>query len=589
MIADHCGNTDTCSHTIFKGDISPPQLECPSDISVLCPEDAPEPFETLEEFISAGGKFVDNGQTDPSTFTVSQVIIGDGCPMDIVRTYQVSDLCGFTVECTHTITVNDNIPPVMVCPPDADYECLTSESKPFTSVEAFVAAGGTISDNCAIDSSSFMMFEETIVTTQTSIEITRHYSVQDLCGNIAECLHTINSADTIPPQVVCTDLTVQLDETGTYVMVAAELHYSSFDECGIDTMYLERYILDCDDLGENLIKLYVVDISGNIDSCTAQVTVMGNTPPVAVDDNVSAMPEIPVEIDIIANDYDTGGKIDPATVTLVQAPANGTAEINPVTGVVTYTPESGFSDIDTFIYSVCDDGIPCGVMCDTAMVFVNVGRYNNPPEAQDDEYTVMCYPLTGNLMENDYDPDGDAIFMEPIPVEYPSNGKVLLDRDGSFHYMPDDGFMGVDSFVYMICDRAIPSLCDIAKVIITVLPDTDCDGIPDYDDIDPDCSLLIPDGFSPNGDGIHDFFQIFCIHKYPDAIMRIFDRAGNKLFEKQHYGNLDYWGSDQEAWWWGTSDNKWIIGTGRLPAGTYLYVLELGNGEVRTGTVMLAY
>jgi gliding motility-associated-like protein len=228
-------------------------------------------------------------------------------------------------------------------------------------------------------------------------------------------------------------------------------------------------------------------------------------------------------------------------------------------------------------------------MCDTAMVVVRIGGYNNPPIARNDTFTVKCYPLTGNLLKNDSDPDGDIIKLETIPVEYPANGTVLLNSDGSFHYMPDNKFVGVDSLVYRICDSGIPSLCDEAKVIITVLPDTDCGGVPGYDDIDPDCSLIIPEGFSPNGDGVHDFFQVYCIEKYPNAIMRIFDRAGNKLFEKQHYGNLDYWGSDKDAWWWGTSDNKWIIGRGTLPAGNYLYLLELGNGEVRSGTVMIAY
>jgi gliding motility-associated-like protein len=119
--------------------------------------------------------------------------------------------------------------------------------------------------------------------------------------------------------------------------------------------------------------------------------------------------------------------------------------------------------------------------------------------------------------------------------------------------------------------------------------DMDLDGHPDYLDIDTDCALFIPDGFSPNSDGVHDFFQIFCIQRYPDAKLMVFNRAGSKLFEKEHYGNMAYWGSDQAAWWWGTSENNWTLGRGNLPAGNYVYILELGNGEVRTGTVMVSY
>jgi gliding motility-associated-like protein len=119
--------------------------------------------------------------------------------------------------------------------------------------------------------------------------------------------------------------------------------------------------------------------------------------------------------------------------------------------------------------------------------------------------------------------------------------------------------------------------------------DLDIDGHPEYLDVGNDCELFIPEGFSPNGDGVHDFFQVYCIQKYPNAVMMIFDRAGHKLFEKEHYGNLEYWGSDEDAWWWGVSEHKWTLGRGTLPAGNYVYILDLGNGEVRTGTVMISY
>ena len=120
--------------------------------------------------------------------------------------------------------------------------------------------------------------------------------------------------------------------------------------------------------------------------------------------------------------------------------------------------------------------------------------------------------------------------------------------------------------------------------------DLDLDGYPDYLDKTLDCELFIPDGFSPNDDGVHDFFQILCIQKYPNAHLMIFNRNGDKLFDKEYYGNLDVWGTDQEAWWWGTAANRYTIGSmGGLPAANYVYVLELGNGEVKNGTVMIEY
>jgi gliding motility-associated-like protein len=326
---------------------------------------------------------------------------------------------------------------------------------------------------------------------------------------------------------------------------------------------------------------------------TIPIRIIKNLPPTARNDSAFTIQGIPVDINLLANDYDNNpdnmGAIDTSSLNIYIPPNHGTVEFSDSAGVVTYIPEADYFGLDTFYYSICDNGYPCDPLCDTARVIVEIGEPNIPPVAVNDSFTVMCYPLTGYLLDNDYDPDKDDIQAMTIPIVEPSNGTVTIYSDGSFVYMPDEGFIGIDTFIYEICDNGIPSLCDQALVWIKVLPDTDCDGVPDYGDEPDDCSLLIPDGFSPNGDGVHDFFQIFCMEKYPDAVMHIFDRAGNKLFEKQHYGNLKYWGSHEEAWWWGTSENKWIIGRDNLPAGNYLYVLELGNGEVRTGTVMVAY
>lgn len=119
------------------------------------------------------------------------------------------------------------------------------------------------------------------------------------------------------------------------------------------------------------------------------------------------------------------------------------------------------------------------------------------------------------------------------------------------------------------------------------------------------CLVLVPEGFSPNGDGVHDYFQIVInTNCYPNATMKIFNRNGNLLFEKEHYGNLDYWsGSSLYAWWWGTtefvSDQGSCTWTG-LPGkivktGTYTWVLILGESicgcpnNTMTGAVGVMY
>ena len=118
--------------------------------------------------------------------------------------------------------------------------------------------------------------------------------------------------------------------------------------------------------------------------------------------------------------------------------------------------------------------------------------------------------------------------------------------------------------------------------------DFDYDGRPEYLDYGRACELFVPDAFSPNNDGVHDTYMIYCINHFPNAKIYIFDQLGNKLFEKANYGNLEVWGTDEKAWWNGRADR----GGGRgdlVPPGTYYYVLDLGNGEVKKSFVFVSY
>jgi uncharacterized repeat protein (TIGR01451 family)/gliding motility-associated-like protein len=91
-------------------------------------------------------------------------------------------------------------------------------------------------------------------------------------------------------------------------------------------------------------------------------------------------------------------------------------------------------------------------------------------------------------------------------------------------------------------------------------------------------SLEIPEAFSPNGDNVNEQFTIQGIEKYPNNTLLIFNRWGNKVYEKAGYMNE----------WQGENTNNFSVGNGTLPEGTYFYVLDLGNGSGKyTGYVYL--
>ncbi|TKG95350.1 T9SS type B sorting domain-containing protein [Puteibacter caeruleilacunae] len=116
--------------------------------------------------------------------------------------------------------------------------------------------------------------------------------------------------------------------------------------------------------------------------------------------------------------------------------------------------------------------------------------------------------------------------------------------------------------------------------------DCDLDGVKNYLDEDDDCELVIPNGFSPNEDGIHDRWVIDGLTPYPHARVVIFNRWGNKVFEQTDYGNEETWGAD--AYWNGEADTGLTIGSKKLPSATYYYIIYLKPGmEPYKGSVFI--
>ena len=77
---------------------------------------------------------------------------------------------------------------------------------------------------------------------------------------------------------------------------------------------------------------------------------------------------------------------------------------------------------------------------------------------------------------------------------------------------------------------------------------------------------FIPEGFSPNGDGINELLVIRGLENYPNNKLTIFNRWGEIVFEGKPYtNNFD-----------GTSTRGVTIGGNKLPSGTYYYILDLG-------------
>jgi len=221
------------------------------------------------------------------------------------------------------------------------------------------------------------------------------------------------------------------------------------------------------------------------------ITIQENGKPVAVDDQDSTPINTAVIVDVLYNDYDLTGSLNPSTVDTTNGggPSNGLITFNASTGEITYTPNNGFLGLDTFEYYVCDAITPS--KCDTAIVVITV--YDQFTVAiHDDNSTYVETPVSGNVTTNDFDPEGDiqtfnsflnqngngsAIAsgntisgLDTSGASVSNAGTLTFAADGSYTFTPASGFIGVVTIPYGICDDGYPSACDTAELVIDVSP-----------------------------------------------------------------------------------------------------------------------
>jgi gliding motility-associated-like protein len=93
----------------------------------------------------------------------------------------------------------------------------------------------------------------------------------------------------------------------------------------------------------------------------------------------------------------------------------------------------------------------------------------------------------------------------------------------------------------------------------------DDNGCMDWDtvtvSVKPSNEIVVYNTFSPNNDGINDFFHIGNIQKYPESRLEVFTRTGQLVYAKTGYDNS----------WDGTNYGD------RLPETVYYYTLDLGG------------
>ena len=263
---------------------------------------------------------------------------------------------------------------------------------------------------------------------------------------------------------------------------------------------------------------------------TITSTTGGTTPSVLTNDKLNGVPN--PSISSVTITWNT------ATPTGFTLNPDGTIRVAPNTPAGTHT----------ISYTICAVASP--TVCSTASIVVTVSGTTTsttpvlPIAVDDRSTTAINTPVVVNVLGNDT-PNGATT---PNVVTNPANGTVVVNVDGSIEYRPNTNFEGTDTFVYEICNT---DGCASATVTIDVL------------------NKIVPyNGMSVDGDGKNDYFHIGGIERYPNNVVRIYNRWGVKVFETEGYDNVT-------RVFRGISNGRVTVEQAeKLPQGTYYYVIE---------------
>jgi gliding motility-associated-like protein len=107
------------------------------------------------------------------------------------------------------------------------------------------------------------------------------YVIADQHGNLDTCTYSVFVIDNEPPTALCQATIVEINPSGLEVDTVSVMEFDagSFDNCGIDTMYLTPNTFTCEQAGTTVnATLTVIDGSGNVSTCTRPIRIEAEGP-----------------------------------------------------------------------------------------------------------------------------------------------------------------------------------------------------------------------------------------------------------------------------------------------------------------------
>lgn len=264
---------------------------------------------------------------------------------------------------------------------------------------------------------------------------------------------------------------------------------------------------------------------------SAQITVTVNDSPqivVLIPNPSFCQVDNPTVADLAASIQPTGTVSWYTDATLSTSLTQATALVNGEDYFATQTTASGCESSVSVQINVTINDAPTPTLADSSQ-----------------KYCINDNPTINNLTLNisEYDSNTDNVVWYDANV----NGSVVSDTSI---------LTNLTTYYAALIDAA--SGCE-SSVRLAVKPDITACG-----------KLYLPDGFSPNGDGVNDTFEVDNLAiLYPKFEMEIYNR----------YGNIVYKGNASSPRFNGISNQARTVVKGELPVGMYYYIFIFNDGE----------
>jgi gliding motility-associated-like protein len=332
--------------------------------------------------------------------------------------------------------------------------------------------------------------------------------------------------DTIPPIVICKTGTAYLDNLGIVTIDTSNVVSSVTDNTLINAVWLSNTSFNCSNVGPNTVTLYARDTNRNIDSCTTTITVLDTIAPTVVCQNITISLDSNGNTSIVALDIDGGSSDNCAIATLtIDNRAFNCSNIGQNSVTLTVTDIYGNSSTCIAIVTV-EDGMAPLVSCpaDKKRVVRNT------------TCTYLVEDFTG-LATWDDNCDSSTITV----TQFPSAGtEVELENESvTVTITTTDGSLNSSTCTFEVYARCVKE-------------------------------LRVTQFISPNGDGLNDTWEIPELANYPNNVVKVFNRWGNRVLEEKGYS----------GGWNGVANingSNNTLGSGMLPEGTYFYIIDLGD------------